>query len=115
MTTEQREIVGMVRDFVEREIIPVAHDLDHDDTYPEEIVAQMKQLGFFGFAIPEQYGGAGLDYATYAMVCEEIARVMASKLSLLLPSTATIWSPSFRDWAAGCWSAPAIWATELST
>ena len=64
----------MVRDFVEREIIPVAHDLEHDDTYPERIVAQMKQLGFFGFAVPEEYGGAGLDYATYAMVCEEIAR-----------------------------------------
>ncbi len=74
VTTEQREIVGMVRDFVEREIIPVAHDLDHDDTYPEKIVAHMKELGFFGFAIPEEYGGAGLDYATYAMVCEEIAR-----------------------------------------
>ncbi len=74
MTTEQREIVGMVRDFVEREIIPVAHDLEHDDIYPDKIVAQMKQLGFFGFAIPEQYGGTGLDYATYAMVCEEIAR-----------------------------------------
>jgi len=74
LTTEQREIVGMVRDFVEREIIPVAHDLEHDDTYPERIVAQMKQLGFFGFAVPEAYGGAGLDYATYAMVCEEIAR-----------------------------------------
>src|ERR1700681_3170268 len=74
MTTEQREIVGMVRDFVEREIIPVAHDLEHDDIYPDKIVAQMKQLGFFGFAVPEEYGGAGLDYATYAMVCEEIAR-----------------------------------------
>ena len=74
MTTEQREITGMVRDFVDREIIPVAHDLDHDDIYPDRIVAQMKQLGFFGFAIPQQYGGAGLDYATYAMVCEEIAR-----------------------------------------
>jgi alkylation response protein AidB-like acyl-CoA dehydrogenase len=74
MTTEQREIVGMVRDFVEREIIPVAHDLEHDDTYPEQIVVQMKRLGFFGFAVPEEYGGAGLDYATYAMVCEEIAR-----------------------------------------
>ena len=74
MTTEQREIVGMVRDFVEREIIPVAHDLEHDDAYPEKIVVQMKRLGFFGFAVPEEYGGAGLDYATYAMVCEEIAR-----------------------------------------
>jgi alkylation response protein AidB-like acyl-CoA dehydrogenase len=74
MTTEQREIVGMVRDFVEREIIPVAHDLEHDDIYPDKIVAQMKELGFFGFAISEEYGGTGLDYATYAMVCEEIAR-----------------------------------------
>src|ERR1700730_17353049 len=74
MTTDQREIVGMVRDFVERETIPVAHALDHDDIYPDEIVKHMKELGFFGFAIPEQYGGAGLDYSTYAMVCEEIAR-----------------------------------------
>jgi alkylation response protein AidB-like acyl-CoA dehydrogenase len=74
MTTEQREVVGMVRDFVEREIIPVAHQLDHDDVYPEGIVRQMKELGFFGFAISEGYGGAGLDYSTYAMVCEEIAR-----------------------------------------
>src|SRR2546425_4127810 len=74
MTIEQREIVGMVRDFVEREILPVAHDLDHDDVYPDAIVKRMKELGFFGFAIPEAYGGAGLDYSTYAMVCEEISR-----------------------------------------
>ena len=74
MTVEQREIVGMVREFVEREIIPVAHQLDHDDTYPDAIVRQMKELGFFGFAISERFGGAGLDYSTYAMVCEEIAR-----------------------------------------
>ena len=64
----------MVRDFVEREIIPVVHQLEHDDVYPDDIVRQMKELGFFGFAIPEQYGGSGLDYTTYAMVCEEIAR-----------------------------------------
>ncbi len=71
---EQREIVTMVRDFVEREIIPAAHQLERDDEYPTEIVAKMKELGFFGFAIPEQYGGSGLDYETYAMCCEEIAR-----------------------------------------
>ena len=74
LTTEQREIVGMVRDFVEREIIPVAQQLDHDDEYPEQIVRHMKELGFFGFAISEEYGGSGLDYETYAMCCEEIAR-----------------------------------------
>ena len=74
LTQEQRDIVAMVRDFVEKEIIPVEHDLEHDDVYPDEIVAKMKQLGFFGFAISEEWGGAGLNYETYAMVCEEIAR-----------------------------------------
>jgi len=74
LTTEQREIVGMVRDFVEREIIPTVHQLDHDDEYPQAIVDHMKELGFFGFAISEEYGGSGLDYQTYAMCCEEIAR-----------------------------------------
>jgi alkylation response protein AidB-like acyl-CoA dehydrogenase len=74
LTQEQRDIVALVRDFVEKEIIPVAHDLEHDDVYPDEIVKKMKELGFFGFAISEEWGGAGLNYETYAIVCEEIAR-----------------------------------------
>jgi len=74
LTQEQRDIVALVRDFVEKEIIPVEHDLEHDDVYPDEIVKKMKQLGFFGFAISEEWGGAGLNYETYAVVCEEIAR-----------------------------------------
>jgi alkylation response protein AidB-like acyl-CoA dehydrogenase len=73
-TAEQREIVALVRDFVEREILPAVHQLEHDDEYPTQIVAKMKELGFFGFAIPEAYGGTGLDYETYAVCCEEIAR-----------------------------------------
>jgi alkylation response protein AidB-like acyl-CoA dehydrogenase len=74
VTAEKLEIVRWVREFVEKEIIPVAHDLEHDDIYPDEIVGKMKELGFFGFAISEEYGGAGLDMETYAMICEEIAR-----------------------------------------
>jgi alkylation response protein AidB-like acyl-CoA dehydrogenase len=74
LTQEQRDIVALVRDFVEKEIIPVEHDLEHDDVYPDEIVRKMKELGFFGFAISEEWGGAGLNFETYAMVCEEIAR-----------------------------------------
>jgi alkylation response protein AidB-like acyl-CoA dehydrogenase len=74
VTVEQREVVAMVRAFVEKEIIPTVQQLDHDDEYPTAIVAKMKELGFFGFAIPEQYGGSGLDFETYAMCCEEIAR-----------------------------------------
>ncbi|HVS44386.1 MAG TPA: acyl-CoA dehydrogenase family protein [Candidatus Dormibacteraeota bacterium] len=74
LTTEQRDVIALVRDFVEREIIPVAHRLEYDDTYPEQIVRKMKELGFFGFAIGEEYGGAGLNMETYARICEEIAR-----------------------------------------
>jgi alkylation response protein AidB-like acyl-CoA dehydrogenase len=74
LPAEKQEVVNWVREFVEKEILPVAHDLEHDDIYPEDIVKQMKDLGFFGFAIPEEYGGGGLDMETYAAICEEIAR-----------------------------------------
>ena len=74
LTTEQREIVGMVRSFVEKEIMPVQHDLEHDDIYPENIVRQMKELGLFGLAIPEEFGGGGVNFKTYALCIEEICR-----------------------------------------
>src|SRR5258708_40358587 len=74
LTTEQRDVIALVRDFVDREIIPVAHHLEYDDTYPEEIVGKMKELGFFGFAIDEQWGGAGVKMETYARVCGGVAR-----------------------------------------
>ena len=74
LSTEQREIVGMVRTFVEKEIMPVQHDLEHDDIYPEDIVKQMKELGLFGLAIPAEFGGGGVDFKTYALCIEEICR-----------------------------------------
>jgi len=76
MTTEQREIVGMVRDFVEREILPVAHDLDHDDTYPDRIVAQMKQLGFF--ALPSRAYGAPVSTTRPTRWCARRSRGLVS-------------------------------------
>src|SRR5258708_22569918 len=74
LSTEQREIVGMVRTFVEKEIMPVQHDLEHDNVYPEQIVRQMKDLGLFGLAIPEEFGGGGVNFKTYALCIEEICR-----------------------------------------
>lgn len=67
------EIVGTVRKFVQREVIPAAPELERTDTYPEEIVAQMRELGLFGITIPEEYGGLGLDLLTYIGVIEELA------------------------------------------
>ena len=67
------EIVATVRRFVANEVIPVASDLEHGDTYPADIVAQMRQLGLFGVTIPEAYGGLGLDLSTYIGIIEELA------------------------------------------
>jgi alkylation response protein AidB-like acyl-CoA dehydrogenase len=73
-TDEQRDMTEMVRQFVDKEIIPHAEEYDHEDKFPEPIVEQMKELGLFGVTIPEEYGGLGLDLTTYAMIVEELSR-----------------------------------------
>jgi len=67
------EIVETVRKFVQRDVVPVASELEHADTYPDQIVKQMKELGLFGITVPEAYGGLGLDLLTYIGVIEELA------------------------------------------
>src|SRR5690349_24359073 len=74
LTEIQRDILATVRDFVDKEIIPVATELEHKDEYPTDIVEGMKELGLFGLTIPEEYGGLGESLLTYALVVEEIAR-----------------------------------------
>jgi alkylation response protein AidB-like acyl-CoA dehydrogenase len=74
LTEVQRDILSTVRAFVEAEIIPVANELDHSDTYPDQIVAGLRELGVFGLTIGEEYGGLGESLLTYALVAEEIAR-----------------------------------------
>jgi hypothetical protein len=70
----QRDILSAVRAFVDTEIIPAATELDHSDTYPDRIVAGLRDLGVFGLTIEERYGGLGESLLTYALVVEEIAR-----------------------------------------
>ena len=70
----QREILAAVHEFTEREIIPIANELEHADEYPQAIVDQLKEMGVFGLMIPEEYGGLGESLLTYALVVEEIAR-----------------------------------------
>jgi alkylation response protein AidB-like acyl-CoA dehydrogenase len=73
-TEEQQAICDMVRQFADEQIIPNAGHYDHEDEFPEPIVAQMRELGLFGVTIPEEYDGMGLDLATYAMIVEELSR-----------------------------------------
>jgi alkylation response protein AidB-like acyl-CoA dehydrogenase len=74
LTDIQEEILKTVRTFVEKEILPVATELEHRDEYPTQIVEGLKNLGTFGLMIPEEYGGLGESLLTYALVVEEIAR-----------------------------------------
>ena len=71
---DERDIVAVVHDWVRDSVLPVAHDLEHADTYPAELIQTMKELGVYGLVIPERYGGAGVSTACFALVTEELAR-----------------------------------------
>jgi alkylation response protein AidB-like acyl-CoA dehydrogenase len=74
LSAEEQAIVAVVRDFVDREVRPAARELEHANTYPEELIEQMKRLGIFGLAIPAPYGEVQVSTPCYAMVTEELAR-----------------------------------------
>ncbi|WP_213576258.1 acyl-CoA dehydrogenase family protein [Rhodococcus sp. USK13] len=74
LTEFQTEIIDTVRTFVDRDVIPVAQELEHSDTYPQAIVDKMRDMGLFGLMIPEEYGGLGESLLTYALCVEELAR-----------------------------------------
>jgi alkylation response protein AidB-like acyl-CoA dehydrogenase len=74
LDADKQLIIAEVRRFVDREVIPVARKLEHEDSYPFELVEKLKQLGIFSATIPEAYGGLGFDFATYAQIVEELAR-----------------------------------------
>ena len=74
LTEIQTAILSAVRQFVDKEVIPNAPELERTDTYPQAIVDAMKDMGLFGLMIPEEYGGLGESLLTYALCVEELAR-----------------------------------------
>jgi alkylation response protein AidB-like acyl-CoA dehydrogenase len=74
LNEEERAVVETVRDFVNRDVKPVARELDHTNTYPDKLIEQMKHLGVFGLAIPEPWGKAWVSTPCYALVTEELSR-----------------------------------------
>lgn len=74
LTEDQRMVQQMVREFAEVEIAPRAKYFDEHSEFPWEIVKQMAELGLLGMIFPEEYGGAGMDYVSYVLALEEIAR-----------------------------------------
>jgi hypothetical protein len=74
LSEHQQMVAKTVRDFVEREVIPVATELEHRNEYPHALVETMKKLGLFGLNVPDEYGGNEIDYTTFALVFEELSR-----------------------------------------
>ena len=73
-TETRNQIITMVREFVKRDVEPIANQYDDEDIYPAELVDTMAEMGLFGITLPEEYGGMGLDYTTFAMIFEELSR-----------------------------------------
>ena len=70
----RNQIVTLVRDFVRREVEPIAQEYDNEDIYPQQLIEPMREMGLFGITIPEEYGGLGLDHTTFATIFEELSR-----------------------------------------
>ncbi len=71
---ERQMMIAEVRHFVEREVMPVTHDLEQHDTYPVELIEKLRAMGIFAATIAEEYGGLSLDFATYVQIVEALAR-----------------------------------------
>ena len=87
----RQEIVAAVREWVEREVYPVASDYEHADEYPEPLVEDMKRMGLFGVTIPEEYGGLGLDLLTYVLIQIELSRGWMSLSGVLNTHFISAW------------------------
>ncbi|MBB4689407.1 acyl-CoA dehydrogenase family protein [Amycolatopsis jiangsuensis] len=91
LTEDQDQFRAMLRDFVDKEIVPVAREWEQSGRYPAEIVEQMKQLGLFGLMIPEEYGGAAADFTSFTLMFEEIARGWMGVAGILGSHSLSCW------------------------
>lgn len=101
LTEEQTLVLQTARDFAAREIEPKAAELDRTARWPTEIVEKMAELGFLGLAIPAEYGGAGLDNVSYALVMEEVSRACASSGVIMSVNNSLFCDPLYKfgtDW-----------------
>ncbi|MHC1559266.1 acyl-CoA dehydrogenase family protein [Actinomycetospora sp. C-140] len=91
LSDEQRLFRETLRSFVDREIVPVARDWEHEGRYPTEIVEGMRKLGLFGLAVPEEYGGLDADTVSFALTFEEISRGWMGIAGILGSHSVSCW------------------------
>ena len=80
---ELLELKKSVREFVEKELVPIERQVEEQDKIPDAILKQMGELGYFGFPFPEEYGGVGVGYLGYCLALEELGRTNAAYSNIL--------------------------------
>ncbi len=93
LTDEQRLVQETARTFAREEVLPKASQLDREHRHPKELVARMAELGLLGIAVPEEWGGAGLDNVSYVLAMEEISRACASTGVILSVNNSLVCDP----------------------
>jgi short-chain 2-methylacyl-CoA dehydrogenase len=95
LSDEHELLRQTVREFAQERIAPVAEELDREHRFPQEIVAELAELGLMGIPIPEEYGGAGSDTLAYALAIEELTRVDSSVAITVAAHTSLGTTPIF--------------------
>src|SRR5262245_52754554 len=96
LTEEQRMVQEVTRTFAERQLKPVASRLDHDGIYPAELVKELGRLGLMGVIVPQELGGAGMDFISYVIALEEISKVWASLGTIMSVNNSLVCGPLLR-------------------
>jgi alkylation response protein AidB-like acyl-CoA dehydrogenase len=82
LTEDQKMLTTMVREFAQRELLPVAREDDRNKYYRPEIIKKMASLGLVADLLPQEYGGSALDNISHAILVEEIGRVKGKKINI---------------------------------
>jgi len=93
LSQDHKVLQDTIRDFVNNEIKPIAAKIDEDHAIPDELVQKMAEMGFLGSYLPEEYGGAGLDMLSYAILVEEVSKACASSGVLISAHTSLACGP----------------------
>ena len=96
LSEEQKLLQRSVREFAEAEVKPLAKEIDETGRFPRETFRKAAELGLTGVAFPEEFGGAGMDHVSYAIVIEEISRVCASTGVILSVQNSLYCDPVYR-------------------
>ena len=99
LTTEQKRIQALAREFAEQEVAPVAREADEKGEFPMHLVQRMGELGFLAGPLEREYGGSGMDYVSYALLCEELGKADSSVRGFLTVHTSLV-SLCIRDWGS---------------